>query len=95
MQRPLMETEVEQAKAYVTRSCTEFVAEATSARGRPTLFLHAAAGHKAPAFLRLNPPLQVLSLKVEQVGERAQHAKDQETLLKSVTVRPAKEPEHA
>lgn len=91
--RPLSDAEVEQAKAYVTSSCKEFVAEARSAKGRPTLFLHVTAGHKAPAFLFLNPPLQVLSLKVQQVGEHGARGfqKDQETLLRSVTARPAKD----
>jgi len=91
--RTLSDTEVEQAKAYVTSSCKEFVAEARSAKGRPTLFLHVTAGHKAPAFLFLNPPLQVLSLKVQQVGEHGARGfqRDQETLLRSVTARPAKD----
>lgn len=91
--RPLSDAEVEQAKAYVTSSCKEFVAEARSAKGRPTLFLHVTAGHKAPAFLFLNPPLQVLSLKVQQVGEHGARGfqKDQETLLRSVNARPAKD----
>eukprot|EP00434_Breviolum_minutum_P036700 symbB.v1.2.032532.t1/scaffold3911.1/size48435/3 len=62
--RPLESEEAAQAKEYVVESCRDFVSQA-SQKGRPSLFLNLDEGNKCTATMYLNPPLQVLSVKVE------------------------------
>uniref|UniRef100_A0A7S1RKI6 Uncharacterized protein n=1 Tax=Alexandrium catenella TaxID=2925 RepID=A0A7S1RKI6_ALECA len=67
--RELEEEEVEQAREYLKESCRAFVLSATKPGGRPVLLLDLRSGAKTPSRLSLDPPLQTLGLRQEDVDE--------------------------